>query len=413
MKRVVITGLGCVTPIGANISEFESSLFAGRTGIAEFGLLPEAVEGQNGIRFNRMASVPNFDPDQHLSTGVVTATNRTTQLAIVAAREAVKQADMMQHYAPEDIAIVLGCSCGGRSSEEIETAKLYYRNARVHPLTVTRTMASAGGSHISIDLGITGPVLNLSTACASSTHALGTAFHMVRSGMSEAAITGGHEAPLTFGFLRAWDSMRVVSPTACRPFSADRDGMTLGEGAGMIVLESLDAALARNAPIFAEIVGFGMSADAHHITQPQSDGAALAMRKALKDAGATPDQVCYINAHGTGTQANDAVEAAAIHKVFGDRASQIPVSSTKSLHGHSIGATGALEAIATILALHTGNLPFNAGVTTIDPTIDLDIILNEPRPLDESTTATRDIALSNSLAFGGLNAVVALRRYHP
>ncbi len=409
MKRVVITGMGCVTPIGNTIPEFESSLFAGRTGIAEFGLLPEAVEGQNGIRFNRMASVTGFDPDQHLTSGVITATNLTAQFAIVAARQAAVQSDLMKHYAPEDIAVILGCSCGGRSSEEIETAKLYYRNARVHPLTVTRTMASAGGSHISIDLGITGPVLNISTACASSTHALGQAFHMVRSGSSEAAIAGGHEAPLTFGFLRAWDSMRVVSPTACRPFSADRDGMTLGEGAAMLVLESLDAALARNAPIFAEIVGFGMSADAHHITQPQSDGAALAMRKALKDAGASPDDVGYINAHGTGTQANDTVEAAAIHKVFGERAPHIPISSTKSLHGHSIGATGALEAIATVLALHTGQLPFNAGVTTIDPAINLDVILNQPRLADPD----RSIALSNSLAFGGLNGVVAFRRYKP
>jgi nodulation protein E len=407
LKRVVITGMGCITPIGNTVPEFEASLFAGRTGIAEFGLLPEAVEGQNGIRFNRMAPVVGFDPDQHLTTGVITATNRTTQFAIVAARQAVAQAGLMANYSPEDVAVVLGCSCGGRSSEEIETAKLYYRNARVHPLTVPRTMASAGGSHISIDLGITGPVLNLSTACSSATHALGLAFQMVRSGMAEAAITGGHEAPLTFGFLRAWDSMRVVSSTSCRPFSADRDGMTLGEGSAMLVLESLDSALARKAPIFAEIVGFGMSADAHHITQPQSDGAALAMRKALKDAGASPDNVGYINAHGTGTQANDAVEAEAIHKVFGDRASQIPVSSTKGLTGHCMGATGALEAIATTLALQTGQLPFNVGTTTVDPTVNLDIILNEPRLAD----ATRDIALSNSLAFGGLNAVVAFKRY--
>ena len=183
--------------------------------------------------------------------------------------------------------------------------------------------------------------------------------------------------------------------------------MTLGEGAAMLVLESLDAALARNAPIFAEIVGFGMSADAHHITQPQSDGAALAMRKALKDAGATPDDVGYINAHGTGTQANDAVEAAAIHKVFGDRGPQIPISSTKSLHGHAMGATGALEAIATVIALQTGKLPFNAGVTTIDPAVNLDVILNQPRTADPG----RSIALSNSLAFGGLNGVVAFKRY--
>jgi 3-oxoacyl-[acyl-carrier-protein] synthase II/nodulation protein E len=407
LNRVVITGLGCITPIGANVPEFEASLFAGRTGITEFGLLPEAVEGQNGIRFNRTGAVHGFDPDQHLTSGVVTATNRTAQFAVVAARQAAAESRLMEHHAPEDIAIILGCSCGGRSSEEIETAKLYYRNARVHPLTVTRTMASAGGSHISIDLGITGPVLNLATACASSTHALGMAFQMVRSGSSTAAIAGGHEAPLTFGFLRAWDSMRVVSPTSCRPFSADRDGMTLGEGAAMLVLETLESALARKAKIYAEVVGFGMSADAHHITQPQSDGAALAMRKALKDAGASADEVGYINAHGTGTQANDDVEAKAIHKVFGERAARVPVSSTKSLHGHSIGATGAIEALATALALDAGRLPANAGVTTVDPAIDLDVILHEPRAMEEG----RDVALSNSLAFGGLNAVVAFRRY--
>ena len=218
-------------------------------------------------------------------------------------------------------------------------------------------MASAGSSHISIDLGITGPVLNISTACASGTHAIGLAFQMVRSGIVEAAIAGGHEAPLTFGFLRAWDSMRVVSPTQCRPFSADRDGMTIGEGAAMLTLETLASALARNATIYAEIVGFGMSADAHHITQPQADGAAAAIRRALDDAHAEPEDVGYISAHGTGTQANDATEAAAIHQVFGPLAPTIPISSTKSLHGHSIGASGALEALATILALKENSCP--------------------------------------------------------
>jgi nodulation protein E len=233
---------------------------------------------------------------------------------------------------------------------------------------------------------------------------------MIRAGMIDAAITGGHEAPLTFGFLRAWDSMRVVSPTQCRPFSADRDGMTLGEGAAMLTLETLVSARARNATIYAEIVGFGFSADASHITQPLSDGAASAMRQAIADAGTSPDgtsgsleEVGYISAHGTGTQANDTTEAAAIHQVFGPRASQIPVSSTKSLHGHSIGASGALEALATVLALHENLLPANAGVTNIDPAINLDIILGAPRK------ATPKLALSNSLAFGGLNAVLALR----
>jgi 3-oxoacyl-[acyl-carrier-protein] synthase II/nodulation protein E len=198
--------------------------------------------------------------------------------------------------------------------------------------------------------------------------------------------------------------MRVVSPTQCRPFSADRDGMTLGEGSAMLVLESLESAQARNAPIYAEIVGFGSSADAHHITQPAPEGAAAAMRKALSDANASLDEVDYINAHGTGTQANDATEAAAIHQLFGDRAPKIPISSTKALHGHSIGATGALEALATILSLHHAKLPANAGVTQIDPSINLDVILNTPR----ETSA--QLALSNSLAFGGLNAVLAIRR---
>jgi nodulation protein E len=337
----------------------------------------------------------------------VTATNRTAHYAIVAARQAATQSNLVDHHAAEDIAVILGCSTGGRSSEEAETAKLYFRNARVHPLTVTRTMASAGSSHVSIDLGITGPVFTLSTACASATHAIGLAFQMVRSGMATAALTGGHEAPLTWGFLRAWDSIRVVSPTSCRPFSVDRDGMTLGEGAAMLAIESLDSALARNATIYGEIVGFGMSADATHITQPQSAGAAMAMRKALADAGAQPAQIGYINAHGTGTQANDSVEAVAIHETFADLAPRIPVSSTKGLHGHAMGATGAIEALATVLALRAGQLPANAGVTQIDPSLNLDVILGEPRPID----STRDLALSNSLAFGGLNAVLAFRRY--
>jgi 3-oxoacyl-[acyl-carrier-protein] synthase II/nodulation protein E len=403
VNRVVVTGLGCVTPIGSTVEEFRTALFAGATGIEPFPPYPEAPGETQGLRFTQSARVKNFDPRQHLESGTVVSTDRTTQFAIVAARQAAEHSNLLQHHAADNVAIIVGCACGGRQAEETETAKLYTRDARVHPLTVTRTMASAGASHISIDLGITGPVLNISTACSSGTHAIGLAFHMVRSGMVSAAITGGHEAPLTFGFLRAWDSMRVVSPTQCRPFSADRDGMTLGEGSAMFTLETLESAQARNAPIYAEIVGFGMSADAHHITQPAPEGAAAAMRKALADADATVDQVDYINAHGTGTQANDATEAAAIHQLFGSRAPHIPLSSTKALHGHSIGATGALEALATILALGHGRLPANAGVTQIDPALNLDVILHAPR----ETSA--DLALSNSLAFGGLNAVLAIR----
>ncbi|MBB5329676.1 beta-ketoacyl-[acyl-carrier-protein] synthase family protein [Tunturiibacter gelidoferens] len=408
MNRVVVTGLGCITPIGNTVAEFRTSLFAGSTGIAPFPPYPEAPPREahdktQGLRFTRTAAVKNFDASQHLDSGVITATDRTVHFAVVAARQAAAESQLTNHYAPDKIAIVVGCACGGRQAEETETNKLYTRDARVHPLTVVRTMASAGASNISIDQKITGPSFNISTACASGAHAIGHAFQMIRAGMIDAAIAGGHEAPLTFGFLRAWDSMRVVSPTQCRPFSADRDGMTLGEGAAMFTLETLDSARARNAHIYAEIVGTGSSADASHVTQPHPDGAAAAMRNALRDASASPNEVGYISAHGTGTQVNDTTESGAIYQVFGPNAAKIPVSSTKALHGHSIGASGALEALATILALAGGRLPANAGVTEIDPAIKLDIILGSPRDI------TPRLALSNSLAFGGLNAVLAFR----
>jgi 3-oxoacyl-[acyl-carrier-protein] synthase II/nodulation protein E len=418
MKRVVVTGLGCITPIGNSVDAFRDSLYAGRTGIAPFDLstLPGALNPDPGIRFKTTAKVKDFSPTQnpehHLTSSFILTSELGAQFGIIAARQAVAESGLLQHHDPSAIAIVTGCSCGGRAADEDANRNLYTRNARIPPTVIIRTMASSGTSNIAIETGITGPTLNIATACASGTHAIGLAFQMVRSGMAAAAITGGYEAPLTYGFLRAWDSMRVVSPTACRPFSADRDGMTLGEGAAMFTLEPLDSALARGAHIFAEIVGFGMSADAHHITQPRAEGAALAMRRALEDtapAGITEpaSRVGYINAHGTGTPTNDCVEAAAIHQAFGDLAVHIPVGATKSQTGHSIGAAGAIEALATILALNAASLPPTAGVTTLDPTLDLDILIGEPRALAPG----KDLALSNSLAFGGLNAVLAFRRY--
>jgi nodulation protein E len=415
--RVVVTGLGCITPIGNTVDAFRESLFAGRTGIAEFSPdFPGVAPTGPGLKFKTTARVRDFDPvhnePQHLTSGVITSADSSAQFGIIAARQAAAQSDFLSHYDPAAIAIVTGCACGGRAADEEANRHLYTRNARVPPTAIIRTMASSGTSNIAIELGVTGQVLNLSTACASGTHAIGLAFHMVRSGMAPAAIAGGYEAPLTFGFLRAWDSMRVVSSTSCRPFSADRDGMTLGEGAAMLVLEPLDAAVARGAKIYAEIVGFGMSADAHHITQPRAEGAALAMRRALEDAEKSgvedaAGRVGYINAHGTGTQTNDAVEAAAIHQVFAGGAGQIPVGATKSQTGHSIGAAGAVEALATVLALDAASLPYTVGVSAVDPSLDLDIITLEPRPLG----LDKDLAISNSLAFGGLNAVLAFRRY--
>jgi nodulation protein E len=405
VNRVVVTGLGCVTPIGNTVEAFRTSLFAGITGISPIAAVEDAPDGNPGVRYKQAAQVLDFDPAQHLTSGIIGATNRNAQFAIVAARQAAQQSDLLKHHTPDDIAIIMGCACGGRSSEEHEVMGLYTRDARAHPLTIVRTMSSSGASNISIDLRITGPTLDISTACSSGTHAIGLAFHMVRSGMVTAAITGGHEAPLSFGFYRAWDSMRVVSPTRCRPFAVGRDGMTLGEGAAIFAIETLESAQARNAAILGEIVGFGMSADASHITQPLVEGAAKAMGKALKDANASPEEVGYINAHGTGTQANDATEAAAIHQLFGSHATQIPISSTKALHGHSIGATGAIEALATVLALKEKLLPINAGVTEVDSALNIDAIIDTPRNVSPK------LALSNSLAFGGLNAVLAFRPF--
>ena len=411
--RVVVTGLGCITPIGSTVEDFRSSLFTGTTGIAPFPPPPDAP-GPAGLRFTRMAQVRDFDPREFLSPNLLSVTDPTARFAIAAARQAAQHSQLTQHHPSHKMAIIVGCSTGGRSTDEGEVARLFTRDARTHPLSVIRAMSNAGASHISIDLGITGPVLTISTACASGTHAIGLAFQMIRSGMVDAAIAGGHEAPLTFGFLRAWDSMRVVSTTSCRPFSADRDGMTLGEGGAMLVLEPLDEALSRGAHVYAEIVGFGMSADAHHITLPQAVGAALAITRALEDAAQAgiehaADRVGYINAHGTGTLANDAIEAEAIRTALGHAAAGAPVGATKSLTGHGIGAAGAIEALATVLALHNGRLPHTAGVTNVDPALKLDILVNEAREIAPG----RDLALSNSLAFGGLNAVLAFRRLVP
>jgi 3-oxoacyl-[acyl-carrier-protein] synthase II/nodulation protein E len=280
-------------------------------------------------------------------------------------------------------------------------------------------MASSGASHVAIDQGITGPAFTISTACASGGHAIGTAFHMVRSGMVSAALAGAHEAPLTRTFLRGWDSMRVVSPTACRPFAADRDGMTLGEGAAVLALETLAAAKARNATIFAEVLGFGMSADAHHITQPKPEGPAQAMRACLDDAALTlhatdrpgtaqslMQEVAYLNAHGTGTHANDQVEAAALAAVFGPRLARIPISGTKGFHGHSLGASSAIETMITALALYRRRLPFTGGTAAADPALGLDLITHEPRIVQGDAPV---VALTNALAFGGLNAILCLR----
>ena len=412
MHRVVITGLGCVTPIGNSPADLWRSLESGSTGLRS--LPPDDPT----LKFRNAGQIPSLPLDTLTPTQLQTA-ERCSHLAILAARQAAYGSEITAHHPPHRIAVILGCSTNGRSAEEPEIARVYVQDGRVHPLTIARSMASNGVSQVAIDHGITGPAFTLSTACASGAHAIGLAFQMVRSGQIDAALAGAHEAPLTRAFLRAWDSMRVVSPTTCRPFSADRDGMSLAEGAAVLAIETLDSALARNAPILAEILGFGMSTDAHHITLPHVGGPAQAMRAALADAAQTldstgapttpealRDQIAYINAHGTATQANDQVESAAIHAVFGARAPHVPISGTKGAHGHSLGASSAIEALIAVLALHHRRLPFTTGTSTPDPALNLDVILQRPRTVPGSDPI---LALSNSLAFGGLNAVLCLR----
>jgi nodulation protein E len=412
MQRVVITGAGCITPIGATPEALWQSLEAGRTGILPF------AEQDPSLKFKQAGQILDLDTST-LTNTQLQSTERCAQLALLACRQASAASQLTLHHPPDKLAILLGCSTNGRQAEEPETARVYTQNARVHPLTIARSMASSGVSQVAIDQQITGPALTISTACASGAHAIGMAFHMIRSGMVTAALAGGHEAPLTKGFLRAWDSMRVVSPTSCRPFSADRDGMTLAEGAAILSLETLASARARNAPIIAEILGFGMATDAHHITQPRPEGTAQAILAALRDAAQTLratdqpgdaqsllEEVAYINAHGTATQTNDQVEAAALHQVFGPRTPHIPISGTKGFHGHSLGASSAIEVLITALALHHRRMPFTLGTTTLDPTLNLNVILHQPRDLPSAAPV---VALSNSLAFGGLNAILCLR----
>ncbi len=402
MRRVAITGAGAICAIGRNIAEFGESLRQGKPGIG-----PIESTDISQFRFQNGAEVRGYSHQPYFEDRRADFLDRFAQFAVIAAREAVQDAGV--EWTPElreTSAIVTGSCVGGQSTEDIGFQEVYkLGHNRVHPLTIPKTMANAGASHISMEFGITGPSFTISTACSSSGHAIGQAYWMVRSGFTDLAITGGSEAPFSFGILKAWEAMRVVSNETCRPFSKDRRGMILGEGGAMLVLEPLEAAQARGAHILAEIVGFGMSADACHITQPSAEGAARAMRAALKDAGLKPEEIGYINAHGTGTAANDPTETAAIKTVFGAHAGKLPISSTKSMHGHALGAAAALECLATMLALREGILPPTANFSEPDPECDLDVIPNQARALQV------EYALSNSFAFGGLNAVLALRAH--
>ena len=401
-RRVVVTGVGVISALGLNAADFWQALAEGRPGIGPMTLVNPAL-----LRFPNTAEVKGYEPSQHFCNKETDFLDRFAQFGVVAAREAVRDSGI--EWTPElreHGAVITGSCVGGKATEDEGFQNLYeFKRTRVNPLTIPRAMENAAASHISIENHITGPVYTVSTACSSSNHAIGQAFWLVRNGVVDAAITGGSEAPFCLGNLKAWEAMRVVSQDTCRPFSKNRRGMILGEGGAMMVIETLEAAKARGAKIYAEIVGFGMSSDAHHLTQPSMEGPARAMRGALCDAGIAPERIGYINAHGTATPANDPTEAGAIHMVFGPHAGSIAVSSTKSMHGHALGAAGAIEAVATVLALRNHLLPPTANFEEPDPQCELDVVPNHARP------AEPEFALSNSFAFGGLNAVLAFRRW--
>jgi len=402
MRRVVVTGVGSISALGADTPSFWQALCAGRSAIR----LLEGF-GANKLTVRVGAQVHGYDPVAHFEVKRLDLLDRFSQFALVAAREALPDAGLTPGAElGAQTAVVLGTGMAGKTTEDEAYNQLYAQGQqRFSPFLIPRSMASAAASQISMELGITGPGLTISTACAASTHAIGLAFGLVRSGVAEMALAGGSEAPFSYASLKAWEAMRVMAPDTCRPFSSDRKGMVLGEGAGLVVLESLERAKARGVRIYGELAGFGMSSDAGHITQPSEDGAARAMEAALRDASLPPEEIGHINAHGTGTASNDLTETQAIHKVFAKHAVKLAISSTKSMHGHALGASGALELIATLLALREGIFPPTANFTSPGDGCDLDYIPNTAR------RGQAQAALSNSFAFGGLNAVLCVRRW--
>ena len=400
MHRVAITGLGCISALGLNVAATWESLAAGRSGLGIMTLVPPEK-----MNTKLVAEVKGFVPEQHFNERQSQMMDRFAQLVVVAAREAVKDAGLtLPGEAPRRIAVVTGIGLGGMTTIDEGFERFYGRNIpRAHPLTIPRLMASAGASQISMDLGITGPAFAVTSACASSNHALGEAFWMIRTGRADMALAGGSESCITLGSMRSWEALRVLAPDACRPFSKERKGMVLGEGGGIVVLENWERAKARGAKIYAEFAGFGMSADAGDIVQPSAEGAAAAVTEALQVGGLAPEQINYVNAHGTGTQINDVVETKAIRIAFGAHADKLAISSTKSMHGHVLGGAGAIEMVALVKTVEQGVLPPTISFVTPDPACDLDYVPNQARPLQV------EAALSNSFAFGGLNAVVAVK----
>ena len=402
MKRVVITGAGTINALGHNVPQTLEAMREGRCGIG-----PLDFRDVDRLAIKIGGQVRDFNADSEFNRQQMSLYDRFTQFTLLAAKEAIGQSGLT--FTGELAAtsgVVLGTAGGGVSTWDDNYRAVYEEGKnRVHPFVVPKLMNNAAASHVSMEFNLKGPSFTVSTACASSNHAMAQAFAMVRSGMSTAMITGGSESMLCFGGVKAWEGLRVMSKDACRPFSANRNGMVQGEGAAIFVFEEYEHARARGADILAVVSGFAMTSDAADIVMPSKHGAGRAIAGALKDARINPEEVGYINAHGTGTAANDKTECAAVADVFGRYADDLMISSTKSMHGHLIGGTGAVELLAVIMALRDGVIAPTIGYEEPDPECALDVVPNTARE------AQVDVALSNAFAFGGLNAVMALRAH--
>lgn len=402
MKRVVITGAGTINALGADVASTLEAMREGRCGITDLEF--QDVE-RLSIRIG--GQVKNYDPEAQFNRQQLALFDRFTQFTLIAARQAIAQSGL--EFAGElaaKVGVILGNSGGGMTTLDENYRSVYEEGKnRVHPFVVPKLMNNAAASHLSMEFNLKGPTFTVSTACASSNHAMAQAFQMVHGGITPAMITGGSESMLCFGGVKAWEGLRVMSRDACRPFSANRNGMVQGEGAAIFVFEELEHARKRGAEILAEVAGFAMTSDASDIVMPSKQGAARAIVGALNDARLDREDVGYINAHGTGTSANDKTESAAVADVFGHHADRLMISSTKSMHAHLIGGTGAVELLACIMALRDGIIAPTIGYEEPDPECALDVVPNVARE------ARVDVALSNAFAFGGLNAVLALKRF--
>jgi len=399
--RVMITGLGAISGLGLTADKFWRALKNGRSAIQPLD------PPMQGVKIGIGAPVLGYDPEKYFTRDELAILDRYSQLAVIAAQEAAADAGLIcGEEILTDAAAIIGSGCGGKHTIEAAYDQLYkQQRRRVHPLTIPKCMHSAAASMVSLHLGIKGPAFVLASACASGSHAIIQGMTMIQSGMMDVALVGASDAPFAHGLMKAWEALRVASNDTCRPFCKDRSGLVLGEGAGMLVLESETHAKQRGARIYAEIAGCGMTSDAGHITRPDVAGISNAMKKAMHHAGISPNEVDYINAHGTATQANDIAETDAINQVFGKHAKNLAVSSTKSMHGHALGASSALELVASAFAIHNDIIPPTANFTEADEKCNLDYVPNEAR------NQKVNIAMSNSFAFGGLNAVLALKKY--